>query len=56
MIGFGSSQRYFLDWGCAYMNKGFDSLCGIVSGQMGAIAFQATCTSSWTMDASASSR
>lgn len=35
MIGFTSSQRYFLYGGCADMRKGFDGLCGLVSAQMG---------------------
>ena len=35
MIGFTSSQRYFLYRGCTDMRKSFDSLCAVVSGQMG---------------------
>lgn len=34
MIGFTSSQRYFLYRGCTDMRKSFDSLCALVSGQM----------------------
>lgn len=35
MIGFTSSQRYFLYRGCTDMRKGFDGLCALVSAQMG---------------------
>jgi transposase len=35
MIGFTSSQRYFLYRGHADMRKGFDRLCGLVGAEMG---------------------
>ena len=35
MIGFTSSQRYFLFRGPTDMRKGFDGLCGLVSSGMG---------------------
>jgi len=35
MIGFTSSQRYFLYGPSTDMRKSFDSLCGLVSSQMG---------------------
>ena len=35
MIGFTSSQRYFLYRGGTDMRKSFDGLCGLVSSQMG---------------------
>jgi len=34
MIGFSSSQRYFLYRSCTDMRKSFDSLCGLVSSEM----------------------
>lgn len=34
MIGFTSSQRYFLYRTCTDMRKSFDSLCALVSAQM----------------------
>lgn len=34
MIGFTSSQRYFLYHPCTDMRKSFDSLCGLVSSRM----------------------
>lgn len=35
MIGFTSSQRYFLYRGPTDMRKGFDGLCGLVGSEMG---------------------
>lgn len=34
MIGFTSSQRYFVYRGCTDMRKGFDGLCALVSARM----------------------